>query len=330
MEQQWDQVAVNVDAGVVRVGAADQQEAGGERRPRQPRKRLDDADRIAEGAGYRGHLPALDGPLGHLEVFAFALDHGLVRVAAEGPQPQADVELLSPGQIELALEAGVAVVDRDDGVVPGRHAVKVEMSVLVGHRVDAQLGDGDDDAGQLAPGAALHRHALDADRRAGVAAVGRRPLRRLVTAARGRRGGRRRWCHRPLLQLEVDHRLDDDRPGYTVELGRVEDVLLGGAGGGLVEAVTDRRRDVNLGDLARGADVDAHLDVGFAAGGCGRLRVDRRHGLEQHRRPGHHRRFGRLGRMVLTPGAVGLRPRRRGSGGQEHENDDDAHQPPGL
>src|SRR5690606_18329249 len=307
-----DAVAVDVDAAVVRVGAADEQEAAAERRARQTGQGLDDADRIAEGARHRGELAPLEGAAGDLEHLALPLDHRLVRVAADRPHVEGDLDPLSLAELERAAEAVELLVHRDDGVGAGRHAVEVEAALLVGDRVEPELGDRHDHAGQLAAHAALERAPPDGDRLPHVAGVSRRRrpgLLLALAAGRRRRGIRSRLLH--LGELEVDRGLDRDRPGDAVPLGRAEAVLARGGDRRLVEAVAGRPDHLAVGDRAGGVDRDAHLDRRLEAGGGGGLRVHRRGRLEELRRPGQDRLSGRRrGRVVAPRALLRLRERR--------------------
>src|SRR5262249_53069671 len=80
--EERDRVPVGEDARVVRVRAADEEEPGAERRAREARQGLEDAERIAERARYRRELTLLDGAAGDLELLALALDDGLVGISA--------------------------------------------------------------------------------------------------------------------------------------------------------------------------------------------------------------------------------------------------------
>jgi hypothetical protein len=68
------------------------------------------------------------------------------------------------GQRDRPLEPIEVRVDREHLVAAGRDAVEEERAVVAGDRVDPELADRDDDAGEGAPRAALDRDALQRDR----------------------------------------------------------------------------------------------------------------------------------------------------------------------
>ena len=315
VEQRWHLVAVDVDPGVVGVGAADQQEAEAERGALDAGQGLDHADRVAERAGHRAQLLALQRAPRDLEDLALALDDGLVGVAAARPHPQPDLERLALAQRDRALEPIEVRIDREHLVAAGRHAVEEERAVVAGHRVEPELGDRDDHAGERAPRAALERGALQRHRRVDRAGVVGRP----GVARRWRRWGFRLLA---VLDHEVDRRLDGDRCRRTVDLGRLEHVLLGRGDRGLVEAVADRLEHVDRADRAVRGDVDPDLDRGLLAGLEGSRWILRRLRLQELGRPGHH--AGRPGRRRRRRWPHLLASRRRAP----HRDRRDREEPP--
>src|SRR5262249_46879982 len=157
-----DRVPVDEDAAVVRVGAADEEEPGAERRAREARQALEDGQRMAERARHRRELALLEGGARGLELLALALDDGLVGISARRSEVDDDLAAFGFAERHRLDEAVVTGAQRDDVVGAGGQAVEAKRALLVGLGLGAGLAqrDGGADEEPARP-ALLHRSGED-------------------------------------------------------------------------------------------------------------------------------------------------------------------------
>src|SRR4051794_9823924 len=152
MVEQRNRLAVEVDEGISRIAAANDEEAPADRaRPRHAGKVLDDLQRVALRSGDPLDLGGGDRGLGKLLPFALAPDRGLVGVLVQRLQEVEDV--LAPALRDLLLDLESAVTRRrdDDLLRSGRDAAQLESTLRVGNGAEVGVRDGHLDARKLAP-----------------------------------------------------------------------------------------------------------------------------------------------------------------------------------
>ena len=327
-----DAVALDEDARVVGRGAADDEQAEAEGRARDARQVLHDAQRIAEGAGHARELGLRQRVARHGLRGRRRAHGGLIG----GPEALRD-DAVDLERRRLADLAGVEIADA--GIVRGVGDDHAQRDARLGLEDEAAVivGDGRERGRRLVGVGAPHD-----DGHLGVLERVARALLAQAPASDDDRGGRRRRRrgrgrlgrdglgrrHRRHLGNEVQRELDADRARFPVDLGGRELVLQDGGLRRLVEAVPDGLRDLDLGDVARGVDVDHHRDVRRELRVERLHRVDGLHALEDLGWLREHGRRGRRGgrrlqrrRPVLRAG--GVREERGKNERHNHERRDD-------
>src|SRR5207248_9698925 len=153
MVEQRNRLAVEVDEGIARLAAADDEQAAADGTgPRDSRKILDDLPRVALRSGNALDLRRRDHRLRKLLLLALAGDGGLVRALVERLQEIDD--LLAAPFRDLLLRLESAVTGRRDGdpLRADRHAAQLESALSVRDAAEVGATDGDLDSGKAPPG----------------------------------------------------------------------------------------------------------------------------------------------------------------------------------
>ena len=259
---------VDVDGGVLGVGAADDQGAGAQGRARRARQRLDHPHRVAERARHAADLlDAEDAPGDVRGLLLVDADDLIIPVAAV-LDPQPDAGDLPLGDLDLLGDIQVAWIERAETDRAQRHAAEPVPALGVGlcllEELTAVGGEGlHGDVAELPPGAHLDDGALQVDGE----------VRGVDLFLRGRGLGG--------LELEGVGELEGDGGRALGVLGGGEEELPGGLHGGLVEAVAGGLQHLDVGDLAVDVDLQQEEDGALQARLLGLGRVGRGDVLQQ-------------------------------------------------